>query len=100
MLEGIAATDVGLGTLVAVFFLLMFFGRIKPKSDVDRADAEAEKWRQAWELEREARIQADTQTAELLEVARTTHQIVVALFGAAESSRRSGGTHVGPMAKD
>lgn len=100
MLEGVAATDIGLGTLVGIFFLLMFFGRIKPKSDVDRADAAAEKWRQAYETEREARATADAQTAELLELADTTQSILIALRDAVMQSRRTGGADVVSSSQD
>lgn len=100
MWEGIPVGDLSIGALLGIAVLLVLLGRLKPKSDVDRADANAETWRQAYEAEREARALADAQTAELLEVARTTHQIVVALFGATERQRRSGGADVAISSKD
>lgn len=93
MLEGLPSlSDLGAGTLVGIFFLLMFLGKIKPKSDVDKAQEEAEKWRLAYEAEREARALRDAQTEELLELAKTTHQLMVAIFG--RTVRRSGGADV------
>jgi hypothetical protein len=100
MLEGISIGDLGAGTLVGIFFLLMFLGRIKPKSDVDRAEEAAEKWRLAYEAEREARALSDAQTAELLELAQTTHQIIVAMFGTAQRIRHSGGANAISSSED
>ncbi len=98
--EGIPIGDLSVSALLGIAVLLILLGRLKPKSDVDRADAAADKWRLAYEAEKEARAAADAQAAELLEVARTTHQIVVALFGATEGKRRSGGADVAISSKD
>lgn len=74
--------------------LLILIGRLKPKSDIDAAHEACEKWRLAYEAEREARGISDAQTAELLELAKTTHSIVLALFGSADRARHSGGADV------
>jgi len=100
-LTGIPLANLTASTLLGITVLLILLGRLKPKTDVDKAEEAAEKWRQAYEKEREARAIADGQTAELLELAKTTHQMMVALFGAnVPYTRRSGGADVVSTAKD
>jgi hypothetical protein len=93
-LTGIPFGDLAPPTLLGVTVLLILLGRLKPKVDIDKAEEAAEKWRLAYEAEREARSVADAQTAELLELAKTTHSIVLALFGASDRTRQSGGADV------
>ena len=93
-LTGIPFADLAPPTLLGLTVLLILLGRLKPKVDIDRADAAAEQWRLAYEAEREARAIADAQTAELLELAKTTHSIVLALFGSRERAKQSGGADV------
>jgi hypothetical protein len=81
-------------TLVAVFVILLFTGRIYPRSTIDEKNREAERWRKAYELEREARSRAVEQTADLLEMAKTTNAIVTALFQNTRPSEESGGADV------
>lgn len=75
---------------------MLFLGRLVPRSTLrDKAD-ECENWRRAFEAEREARVTSNAQTAELLELAKTTHSIIVAVFSTIERSRRSGEVYVAP----
>jgi len=58
--------------------------------------AESERWQKAYEAERDARIESDSQTRELLELAKLTHSVIVALFEATGDQKKSGGAHVVP----
>ena len=93
MLEGIPFERLTAPTLLGIAVLLIFLGRLVPRSFYKDKVAEAEKWRLAYETEREARATSDAQTAELLELAQTSHQLLVAMFGASEH-RRAGGADV------
>lgn len=81
-------------TLLAIFVILLFTGRLFPKNTVDEKNREAERWRKAYELEREARSKAVDQTDDLLEMAKTTNAIVTALFRNTRTGDESGGTDV------
>ena len=94
MFEGIPVANLTASGLLSITVLLILLGRLKPKSDVDRADAAAEKWRLAYEAEREARAISDAQTTELLELAKTTHDIVYATFNPPGRIHQSGGADV------
>lgn len=81
MINGIPIAGLTAPTILGLGILLVLFGRLIPQPMYKEKAAEAERWRQAYEVERTARAAADAQTAELLEVARTTHNIVAAVFG-------------------
>lgn len=90
MLDGIPFADLTAPTLLGITVLLLLLGRIVPRATYQDKAKESEKWRLAYEAEAKARATSDAQTAELLEVARTTHKIIVAVFGAEERARRAG----------
>ena len=93
MLEGFTVTDWTAGSLLAVAILLMFFGRLIPRPTYDEKVKEAERWRLAYEAEREARMTANEQTAELLEYAKLSHQLLEAVFSNTGEPPRKGGAH-------
>lgn len=80
--------------LLGITVLLILLGRLKPKSDVDRADKLAEDWRLVYLTEKAAHDVTRAQNAELLEVAKTTHSLVLAVFGSPEQTRQTGGADV------
>ncbi len=86
MLEGIAISlkDFGLAGLVSIFFLLMFTGRIKPKSDFDRMERDNNRLRDANEKLVTVVGELTKQTEELLVQARTTNALLSALPRARE----------------
>jgi len=92
MLEsiGIPLADLTAPTLLGVVVLLVLLGRIVPRSILLAKEKEAERWRLAYEAEREARIETEAQTKELLELAKTTHSFITATFANSERIRRSG----------
>lgn len=76
--------------LLGLTVLLLLTGRIVPRSTLrDRID-ESERWRSAYEAEREARSLSDAHTVELLEVAKTTQAIILAIAKASETIRAGG----------
>lgn len=82
MLDGIPLVGLTAPGLLGIAILLMFTGRLVPRATLkDKAD-ECEKWRLAYEAEREARATSDAQTVELLEGVKANHAIIAALFEA------------------
>ncbi len=81
-------------SLVAVFVILLLMGRIHPRSTLEEKNREAERWRKAYELEREARAKAVEQAADLMEMAKTTQAIVTALFQSTRPGEETGGQDV------
>lgn len=100
MLEGLPLVGLTAPALLGIAILLLLLGRIVPRSTLQDKAAEAERWRQAYETEREARALSNRQTIELLEVTKLTNAIVTAAFGSEGVLRRQGGSHVGPQEED
>lgn len=94
MLNGIPILDFAPASLLGIAILLILTGRLVPKAAIAEKQLEADRWRLAYENEKAAREKADTQTSDLLEVAKTTNHMVHAMFIAADHIRRSGGADV------
>lgn len=92
--EGLTVTGLSAPILLGLTILMLLTGRLWTNSAYQEKVKESEMWRTAYETEREARKVSDEQTGELLELAKTTHEVVIALFGASERTRRSGGANV------
>jgi len=92
-LEGLQIPVVGLTapTLVGIIILMILNGKLWTNSAYQQKCNEAEKFEKAYEAEREARHTSEKQTAELLELAKTTHSFIVATFQNSEQIRLSGG---------
>lgn len=71
----------------------------KDKQIKDKAE-EAERWRLAYETEREARALSNRQTIELLDVTKLTNSIVVAAFGPLGVIHKSGAPYAAPEAEE
>jgi len=84
MLEGLPLRDFSVSSLLGIAVLAILLGWLVPKKTVDEHKLSAERWRQAYEAEREAHQLAEKQTAELLEVARTSHALIQAIFANSE----------------
>jgi hypothetical protein len=91
MFDGVPLTALTPTALLGVFVLLVFLGGLVPWRVYKEKCKESDNWRKVAETERESRVTADAQTAELLELAKTTHSIVVALFGNKEERSRQSG---------
>ena len=92
MLDGIPIVSLTPSVLLGICVLLVFLGRLVPRSVLLDKAKEADKWRQAYEAERNARTLADAQTTELLEVAKATHGILDAIVNDADPAPK-GGAH-------
>jgi hypothetical protein len=96
MFDGVPIADLTAPTLLGVGILFLMLGRLVPLNFYKEKASEADKWKEAYEKEREARIAAADQSKELLEIAKTTHDILSAMFGTGRTRRRSGETDVVP----
>ena len=92
MLDGIPLLDLTPSVLLGIVVLFVILGRLVPRATLVDKAAEAERWRLAYEAERQARTLADAQTTELLEVAKATHGILDAIVNEADTAPR-GGAH-------
>ena len=101
MFDGIPIGDFTAPTLLGVTVLLLLFGLLVPRKNLMDKEREAERWRKAYEAERDARALSDAQTAELLELAKTTYELLDAtLNGPSQGRHRNpGGPYAVPMAK-
>lgn len=79
MLEGLPIRDLSLGTLLGLAIVLILFGRLIPSTTYKEKKEECERWRLAYETERDARQVSDIQTVELLELAKTTKKLIEAI---------------------
>lgn len=91
-LLGVNVASGGAVALVTLVVLLIFFGKLVPRSvleDVrkDRNDriaevvAERDTWREAHRVSEAARIEAQSQVGELLELSRTADHVLRAIRG-------------------
>ena len=96
MLDGIPFEKLTAPVLVGIAVLLLLIGRLVPRSSLMDVAKERDQWRLAYEASEKARAASDAQTAELLELAKTTHNIIVAMFDATDYAKRSGGARVVP----
>lgn len=93
MIEGIPILDFTAPTLLGLAIVLLLTGKLIPRTMFSEKKEEAERWRKAYEIEREARSASDAQTAELMEVAKTTQSIIRALFNTTNNVPESGGAN-------
>lgn len=95
MFDGaIPIKDLSLATLVAIAVLLIFLGRLVPRSTYTEKKEEAEHWREAYEKERDAHHTTQSQTLQLLELAKTTHALIAAIVRVTGADQQSGGSDV------
>lgn len=90
LIEGIPIIGWSAPTLLSIVVLMLLTGKLWTKAAYDEKVKEAERWRAAYEAEREARVTANSQTTELLELAKTTHSFIVAVFSNSERARQAG----------
>lgn len=90
MIEGIPIAGLTAPTLIGILVLMLFTGKLWTKAAYDEKVKEAAQWREAYEKSEESRRTSDGQTAELLELAKTTHSFMTAVFYNSERIRQSG----------
>lgn len=98
MIEGIPIRDLTAPSLLGIAIIFVLLGLLVPRYVYNEKKEESEKWRTAYEKEREARAVSDAQTAELLELAQTTHKIILAMYSTTDRLRQSGGSDAIPAA--
>lgn len=76
MIGGFAVSDLTAGALLGICVILILLGRLVPRSVLKDKDREAQQWHAAFTVERQARMEADSQARELINLARSTHKIV------------------------
>lgn len=84
MLDGISIIGLTPAGLLLVAVLMVLTGRLIPKSMYQEKVNESDRWRQAYEAERAAHSLSDSQTRELLEMARTGSHLMSAVFETTE----------------
>ena len=80
MFEHLTIANLTPPVLLGIAILMLLTGRLIPRVHYKDKMEEAEKWRLAYEAEREARAESDAQTRELLELARTTEAYLGAIY--------------------
>lgn len=94
MIEGIPIIDLTAPALLGVAILMLLLGKLVPWTTYQEKIKEAERWREAYEAEHQARLVSDAQTTELLEVTKSTHDVLSAIFGSGIRTRRVGARDV------
>lgn len=94
MIDGIPIGDLTAPTLVGLAVLMVFLGLLVPRRFYRAKEEECERWHSAFEVQRDRANKSDEQVNEMLEVSKTTHAIVVALFDSRVSGKRSGDSNV------
>lgn len=89
-LEGIPIGGLTAPALLGLAILMLFTGKLWTNAAYQEKVAEAERWRLAYESEAKARAESDSQSKELLELGKTTHALITAVFTNSEYIRRSG----------
>lgn len=92
MLENVPLFGLTAPALLGIAVLLLLTGRIVPRSTLRDKDEECQRWQEAYEAEREARVVSDAQTAKLLEAVETNRDVVLALFNILKPRSQSGGS--------
>lgn len=90
MIQGVPITVLSASALLGLAVLFLLTGRLVPRVTLTDKIKEADKWREAYEKEREARSLADAQTTELLEIAKTTHAVISAMYASTSDQIRGG----------
>jgi len=90
MIRDLTLADLSSSGLLAITVILILTGFLVPRRALKDKEAEADRWRKAYESERTARGIADAQIDELLEVGRTTRDFIAGVHSAAERRRQTG----------
>ena len=90
MIESIPLDGLSAPAMLGVLIMMLFTGKLWTNSAYQEKKEEADRWRLAYEAEREARQTSDSQTVELLEVTKTTQGFIEAVLKNSELIRKSG----------
>lgn len=97
-LIGVPVEFLAPSALLGLAILMLFVGKLWTNPAYQQKVKECEKWEKAYERSEAARVIADAQTTQLLEQAKTTHAIVVAMSTVLEQHPSGGTSHVVPLA--
>src|SRR6185503_3040876 len=99
MFAGISIVSLTPSVLLGITVLMIFVGRLWTNSAYQEKCKEAERWRKAYETEKEARATSDAQTRELLEVGKSTYALLDAVFSTNEPQSKGGAHRVVPSSR-
>ena len=91
MIDGIPLVGLSAPVLLGLAILMLLKGKLWTDAAYQEKFKESNQWREAYLNEREARARSDSQTRELLELAKTTNSFIVAVFTNSERLRNAGG---------
>lgn len=94
MFSGIPVEQLTAPALTGIAVLMVFMGFLVPKRFYQAKVDESQRWQLAFELQRDRADKSDAQTAELLEVAKTTHALITAVFSNSSAIRQAGEQNV------
>lgn len=94
LVDGLPIVGLTAPTLLGITILMLLTGRLWTNKAYEEKVKESNQWRGAFEKEHEARVASDAQVRELLELAKTTHALITAVFSNSEKMRQSGGSDV------
>lgn len=91
MIYGVTAKDLSLSVIILIAILMILTGAIIPRWVYKQKDIESERWRAAYETEREARATSDAQTSRLLEGQNAMTKLMTAIFENSEKMLKKNG---------
>jgi hypothetical protein len=94
MLNGIPVDKLTAPVLVGIAVLMLFMGLLVPRRFYKEKCEEAERWRLVAATSEKARAESDKQAVELLELARTSHALIVAVFESSKLPKQLGAKDV------
>lgn len=94
MFQGIPVEQLTAPALCGIAVLMVFLGFLVPKRFYREKVEESQRWQLAFEVQRDRADKSDAQTAELLEVTKTTHALILAVFNHGSTQRQVGETNV------
>lgn len=89
-IDGVPIFGLTAPAILGIAFLMILTGRLVPRSVLRDKDEETERWRLAYEAEREARIVSDNQTTKLLVAVETNRDVLLSLFKALNNNESGG----------
>jgi hypothetical protein len=91
MFDGVPVDKLTAPLLLLLAVLMVLMGLLVPRWTYKRLERERDDWKLAFEVERESRLALQEQTKELLELAKTTNNVLTATFGNPERPHGTGG---------
>lgn len=98
MIWGIEAKDLSVSVLLALTVMMILTGVILPRWVYKQKADESERWRLAFETEREARATSDAQTSALLEGQKASLKMITSIFENSEKLLKAGGRYENDVA--